>query len=62
MKIKKLIVLNGSCDHIFQVGENEVVKIIRNERDAGAFIVFYDDKSKLKEVDVKSENILVYWG
>jgi hypothetical protein len=58
MKIFKLVTFCG----IFQVGEQGVTSIRKNEKKEGQYIVFYDPKYKTREVDVVSRDVLVYWG
>jgi ABC-type Zn2+ transport system substrate-binding protein/surface adhesin len=58
MKIIKLVTFCG----IFEVGQQGVVKIDKNLKHEGQYIVFYDPKYKTKEVDVISRDVLVYWG
>lgn len=60
MIIKRLEVLNGGYEKSFQVGEKGVYKITKNDKDEGAYIVFLRNNLH-KEIDVKAQNILVYW-
>lgn len=60
MIVKRLEVLNGGYEKSFQVGEKGVYKITKNDKDEGAYIVFLRNNLH-KEIDVKAQNILVYW-
>lgn len=58
MKINKIVTFCG----IFEVGQQGVTKIIENTEKEGQYIVFYESRCKSREVDVRSRDILVYWG
>jgi hypothetical protein len=58
MKIIKIVTFCG----IFQVGQQGVTKIVKNERKEGQYIAFYEDKYPHKEVDIIFRDVLVYWG
>lgn len=57
LEIYKIVTFCG----IFEVGQQGVRKIKKNEESKGDFIVFYDKSSQTVEVDVRSRDILVYW-